>query len=98
MTTTATSPSGLARKSRVEELSRLLDQRLVPLGTEQIDLNRAANRVLAEDVVSPVAVPCFDRSAMDGYALHSRDTVSLSHSRPLVLQIVGTARPAQPYL
>src|ERR1700734_1745496 len=88
---------GLATKARATDLSRLLDERLSPLGTEPIDLSRAAFRVLAEDVISPVAVPCFDRSAMDGYALRCRETVAASGSRPLVLQVVGIAKPGQPY-
>lgn len=33
----------------------------------------AGGRILAEDLVSPVDVPGFDNSAMDGYALHTDD-------------------------
>ena len=40
---------------------------------ERIPLMRAAGRVLAGDLYSLLDVPGFDNSAMDGYALHSRD-------------------------
>lgn len=43
------------------------------LGTEHVPLARAANRVLAEDVVASRAQPPFDASAMDGYAVRAAD-------------------------
>lgn len=41
--------------------------------TEQLFLNAAHGRVLAVQVVSPIDVPGFDNSAMDGYALNVAD-------------------------
>jgi molybdopterin molybdotransferase len=40
-----------------------------PLAAEDVPLEAALGRVLAEDVVSAVDVPPFDNSAMDGYAV-----------------------------
>ena len=40
---------------------------------ESIDLLTAHGRTLANDIISPVAVPPADNSAMDGYALHIDD-------------------------
>lgn len=37
--------------------------------TETIPLNDAANRITAEDIISPIDLPPFDKSAMDGYAI-----------------------------
>ena len=37
--------------------------------TEQIDLQSALGRVLAEDLVATRDIPPFDRSAMDGFAV-----------------------------
>lgn len=45
-----------------------------PLGTEEVRLDEAFGRVLAVDIVSPRALPPFDNSAMDGYAVRSADT------------------------
>ena len=41
--------------------------------TETVPLSAAANRVLAEAVFAPAAVPGFDNSAMDGYAVRAAD-------------------------
>ena len=40
---------------------------VVPLGTEDVPVDRALGRVLAEDVVADRDVPSFDNSAMDGF-------------------------------
>jgi molybdopterin molybdotransferase len=40
---------------------------------EQVSSFEADGRVLAQDLVSPLAVPGFDNSQMDGYALRSAD-------------------------
>ena len=37
--------------------------------TENVPLNKAANRITAEDILSPIDLPPFDKSAMDGYAI-----------------------------
>ena len=49
--------------------------RSVPLNreTEQISLDEAHNRILAEELVSKVDDPRFDNSAMDGWAVRSED-------------------------
>jgi len=43
------------------------------LGTERVDIDCALNRVLAEDVVSDIEVPSFNKSAMDGFACRRAD-------------------------
>ena len=49
--------------------------RSVPLNreVEQISLDEAHNRILAEDLISKVDDPRFDNSAMDGWAVRSED-------------------------
>lgn len=42
-------------------------------GTERINIRNAFGRVLAQDVVSDINVPPFDKSAMDGYAIRRAD-------------------------
>lgn len=56
--------------------------RLAPLGTETVTLADALNRVLAEDVASPIDVPGFDRANVDGFALHAADTFEAMEDRP----------------
>jgi molybdopterin molybdotransferase len=43
------------------------------LPAERTTLSRAAGRVLAEDLVSDLALPAFDNSAMDGFAVRGAD-------------------------
>ena len=54
--------------------------------SETLPLFDAFERVLAEDVVSPISVPPHDNSAMDGYAF---DGAQLQPGQPLTLQPVG---------
>ena len=53
-----------------------------PLGAEIIPLDAALGRVLAADVVSPVDVPSFDRSNVDGFAVVAEDTFGASEEVP----------------
>jgi molybdopterin molybdotransferase len=45
--------------------------------TESLMLQHALGRVLAEDVYSPINVPGFDNSAMDGYTFKVQDLIDL---------------------
>lgn len=53
-----------------------------PLSAETVALDAALGRVLAEDVVSPVDVPSFDRSNVDGFAVVAEDTFGASEEVP----------------
>ena len=55
---------------------------LAPRGIETIALDAALGRVLAADVVSPVDVPSFDRSNVDGFAVVAEDTFGASEEVP----------------
>ncbi|MBA3504852.1 MAG: molybdopterin molybdenumtransferase MoeA, partial [Betaproteobacteria bacterium] len=58
----------------VERARALIRQFLTPVtATERVHVRFALNRVLAEDVVSPIAVPGHDNSAMDGWAVRFAD-------------------------
>ena len=46
----------------------------IPVRTETVPLHDALGRVLAEPVVSLVALPPWDNAAMDGYAVRAADT------------------------
>src|SRR5689334_7149806 len=58
-----------------------------PRGTETVALDAALGRVLASDVVSPVDVPSFDRSNVDGFAVASDSTFGASEEMPRCLQL-----------
>src|SRR5262245_25576385 len=58
-----------------------------PRGIESVTLDTALGRVLAADVVSPVDVPSFDRSNVDGFAVVSDSTFGASEEVPRCLQL-----------
>src|SRR5690349_2607516 len=66
-----------------------------PRGAETVPLHRALGRVLARDVVSPVDVPSFDRSNVDGFAVVAEDTFGASEEVPrsvrLAAEIIQTS-------
>ena len=57
----------------VEDASAAVAARIARLAGEQLALREAFGRVLAADVVAPRALPGFDNSAMDGYAVRSAE-------------------------
>jgi putative molybdopterin biosynthesis protein len=62
--------------------------KLAPLGIETVTVSSALGRVLAEDVIAQVDVPCFDRSNFDGYAVRSADTLNASEMAPLFIRLL----------
>lgn len=56
-----------------EAISRLLDQAPPSPLAQMVRLDQAMGRVLAADIHSPVNLPAWDNSAMDGYALRADD-------------------------
>lgn len=56
-----------------EAIERLLAQAPPPPSTEVIALAQALGRVVADEVFSPLDLPSWDNSAMDGYALRAFD-------------------------
>lgn len=50
----------------------------------------ALDRVLAEDVRSPLALPPWDNASMDGYAVRASDVQGASLQAPVTLPVTGT--------
>ncbi|SCY03694.1 molybdopterin molybdotransferase MoeA [Alkaliphilus peptidifermentans] len=59
------------------------------LEIEEVTLMEAADRVLADDIISPINVPEFNRSTVDGYAVIAKETVGASEGLPGFLNIIG---------
>jgi len=75
-----------------DALGQMLN-RITPLSdTETLPLQQAFGRVLARDVTSPMDVPGFDNSAMDGYAVRLD-----SLKDGAVLPVAGKAFAGQPF-
>jgi putative molybdopterin biosynthesis protein len=60
---------------------------LTPRGVEIVPLDAALGRVLAADVISPVDVPSFDRSNVDGFAVVAENTFSASEETPRSVEL-----------
>src|ERR687897_907053 len=60
-----------------------------PVATEHVATLAARGRVLSEDLCSGVDLPHFNRAAMDGYAVRSKDTFGASQSLPAYLKLAG---------
>jgi len=69
----------------VEEALEAVLSRISPLAVERVDVMSALGRVLAEPVVSPVTIPPWANSSMDGYAVRAHDT----GRAPVELAVVG---------
>jgi len=64
---------------------------------ENLPLSEACGRTLATDVLSPLDIPAFRRSTVDGYAVLSKDTAAAGESIPVFLTVkalVEMGRPA----
>lgn len=60
---------------------------LQALPAETVSLAEALDRVVAADIVSPLDLPPFDNSAMDGYAIHFEDSAGASQEQPVRLKV-----------
>lgn len=72
--------------------AQMLEQLTFPTQTETLNLQDAANRICAEDVISPINVPSFDNSAMDGYAVRLADL-----QKSLTLPVAGKSFAGKPF-
>jgi molybdopterin molybdotransferase len=83
----------------VEAAQEIVRQWALPLAhdgrVERVSLFDALDRVLAEDVISPVDVPAFDNSAMDGYAFSGAALASAGET--VELNVAGAAFAGQPF-
>jgi len=75
----------------IEEAKQILAQNFTPkpVGKERVSLSVAYNRILDTDVTSPLNVPPFARSTVDGYAVKSADTFGADEDKPIVLKLMG---------
>lgn len=60
-----------------------------PLATEEISIEHALFRVLAQPITAAEDIPGFDRSTMDGFAVRAADTFGASEASPALFRIVG---------
>jgi molybdopterin molybdotransferase len=86
---------GFLRRVSVGAAWDWLDQQIVALPDESVPLAESCGRVLARAIKSPIDVPSFERSMMDGFAVRSADTEGASPYNHLLLTIVGQVLPGE---
>ena len=69
----------------VEEAIGIVKRRSRTLGNETVRLADAVGRILAQNIKADSDMPPFDRSQMDGYAMHAKDSLAA----PVDLRLVG---------
>ncbi len=74
----------------VEEALYKILQEVDVLDEERVPILDSLGQVLAEDIKSDINVPPLDNSAMDGYAVLSRDTADASRRSPNILRVIDT--------
>jgi len=72
----------------VEKALTFILSHFEPLEAETVYIQDALDRVLAESIFSDVAIPPFDNTSMDGYAVRTADTAGASPETPVTLRVV----------
>ncbi len=74
-----------------EARSKILDN-FFTLNVKSVDILECLGLVVSEDVLSPLNIPPFNNSAMDGYAVISSDTQLASNENVVNLKILETIK------
>jgi len=83
---------------RLDKALMLLHKALRPIKDfEELEIRKTLGRILAEDVISSIDIPPFDRAAMDGYAVRAEDTYGAEPENPKVLRVIGVSEIGDPF-
>jgi molybdopterin molybdotransferase len=80
----------------VDEARARVLQAVYPSEPRDVLVADARGLVLAADVIASHALPRFDNSAMDGFAVRAEDTAGASEANPAGLVIAGEVRAGEP--
>lgn len=81
-----------------DEAKEAIQKTLQPktLGIEEVLLLEAYNRVLAEEAISTLDIPPFNRSTVDGFAVKSEDTFGATENEPVKFKVCGVVNIGEP--
>lgn len=88
---------GFQERASVDALLELVKKHSSVKRYEQIEVVDSPGAILAEDIISPVNIPGFDRSAMDGFALKGKETFGADSYNPLSLKVIGEVTPGKQF-
>ncbi len=78
-----------------DEAQEKIFQQITPIHeTESVTLKAALGRTLGEAITSPINVPAYDNSAMDGYAILGSD---LPDNGSVTLEVIGSSFAGTPF-
>jgi len=72
-----------------QQALNIIESTAQPLPVVSVPLGAAAGTVVAADLPCPNAVPPFDNSAMDGFAVRAEDTADATQDAPVSLRVIG---------
>ena len=79
----------------VDAARRVIEQLVTPVqAIERVAIRAALDRILANDLLSPIDVPAADNAAMDGYAFRGSDLAAQGHTG---LRVIGEAFAGRPF-
>lgn len=58
------------------------------IGSEEVSITELLGRITAKDISVMEDIPGFDRSTVDGYAVHAKDTFGASEALPAILKLL----------
>lgn len=82
----------LMRVTDPEDVMKMIAKQFSPLSSENLLIEKAGGRCLAETLTAPEDVPGFTRSTVDGYAVAARDSFGASEGLPAMLECAGEVR------
>ena len=72
----------------IEEAQELLLKETKVNDIEEVNIFNSLGRVLAEDIISPIDSPPFNKSPLDGYAVMAKSLEGASKENPRILKVI----------
>jgi molybdopterin molybdotransferase len=85
---------GFRKNVSLEDALDSISKNVHPLDAVTVPVDGARGYVFAKTVYASEDIPPFDRAAMDGYALASQDTASITRGQSMTLSVVSDIHPS----
>lgn len=82
----------------LNEANSIIQKNTKSIGIETISFLEAHGRILAQDIISTIDLPPFDRATVDGFALQSQNVQSAGKANPKTLKIIDIVQAGKPSL
>lgn len=82
----------------VKAAQEILLRKFHSLGVEKLHVTNIFERVLAEDIISPIDLPAFSNSSMDGFGVRVDDFLRPGDDKQISLRVIGEIPAGDIYL